>query len=202
MVQSTGVRFEIVFLSKSPADDEKTNQLIYWCKRFDELGLAPKTAGNLSFRTQKGFIITATGFALRAAEKDNLIEVLEVEIEEGQTLVHIKGKVIPSKESVLHAGVYDLRPEINAVFHVHDQLVLESAHELKLTHTEVEQPGGSYELAREVHRLLGLTKDIKYIVLKNHGVISIGENMEEAGRLVEDMNKMARNVAQKKGERC
>jgi len=196
------VRFDTVFLSKSPTEDEKTNQLIYWCKRFDELGLVPKTAGNLSFRTQKGFIITAMGFAVRDAGKDNLIEVLKVEIKEGQILVHIKGKVIPSKESVLHAGVYELRPEINAIFHVHDQLVLESANELKLPHTEVEQPGGSYELAKEVYKLLGQIKDIKYIVLKNHGVISIGESMEEAGRLVEDMNKMARNVAQKKGARC
>lgn len=202
MVQNTGMRFETVFLSKNHTDDEKTNQLIYWCKRLDQSGLAPKTSGNLSFRTQQGFIITAAGFALRAAEKDNLIEVLKVEKEDSRILVHVKGKVIPSKESVLHAEVYDLKPEIKAVFHVHDNFVLEYADELKLPHTEVEQPGGSYELAKEVHRLLSQTKDIKYVVLKNHGVLSIGETMEEAGRMVEDMNKMARNVAQRKGERC
>ena len=199
MVQSAGMKFETVFLSQNPTDDKKTNQLIYWCRRFDQSGLAPETAGNLSFRTPNGFIITATGFALRAAEKDNLIEVLKVEKEDGLILVQVKGRGIPSKESVLHAWVYDLRPEIKAIFHVHDNLVLESADELKLLHTEVEQLGGSYELAKEVYKLLSKTKDIKYAVLKNHGVISFGETIEEAGRMVEDMNRMARNLAGKKG---
>jgi len=64
---------------------------------------------------------------------------------------------------------------------------------------EGEQPRGSYELAKEVQRLLGLAKDAKYLVLRNHGVIAMGETLEEAGRLAEDINRMARNIIQKKG---
>ena len=79
MLQSAGVIFETIFLSKTPPDDERTNQLINWCRRFDELGLVPKAAGNLSFRTQQGFIITATGAMLRHIEKNSLAEVLRVE---------------------------------------------------------------------------------------------------------------------------
>ena len=198
MSQITGVRFETAFLRKKPPRDKRTDQLVHWCQRFDTLGLAPKSAGNLSFRTKQGFIITATGVELRAAEKANLVEVLRVEIEESQILVYVKGRMVPSKESVLHSGIYDLRPEINAVFHTHDQMVVELADELKLPCTEGEQPRGSHELVKEVQRMLRLMKDVRYLVLRNHGVIVIGETMEAAGGLAEDMNRMARDFAQRK----
>ena len=199
MGQATGVRFDTVFLSKNPPDDDRVSQLIYWSRRFGELGLAPKSAGNLSFRTKNGFIITATGVALKAAERENLVEVLKVEREEAQIVVNVRGKEVPSKESILHSEIYGLRPEINAVFHIHDLLVVELADELKILCTEGEQPRGSYELVTEVNRLLRLTADANYIVLRNHGIISMGETLEEAGKLAEDMNKKAQNVAQKKG---
>ena len=193
MGQTTGVRFETAFLGNNPPDDERTKRLIYWCHRFDELGLAPKSAGNLSFRTKTGFIITATGIALSDAEKENLVEVLKVEMNETQIRVRVEGKVVPSKESVLHSGIYALRPEVNAVFHIHDELVVELADELKLPCTEGEQPRGSYELAQEVNRVLDLNRNAKYIVMRNHGIIATGETLEEAGKLVEEMNKLARN---------
>jgi L-fuculose-phosphate aldolase len=196
--QITGVRFETAFLSKNPPRDKRTDQLVHWCQRFDKLGLAPKSAGNLSFRTKQGFIITATGVELRAAEKANLVEVLKVEILEGQILVYAKGRVVPSKESVLHSEIYNLRPEINAVFHTHDQMVVELADELKLPCTEGEQPRGSYELAQEVQRILRLIEDARYLVLRNHGVIAMGKTMAEAGSLAENMNRMARDFAQRK----
>jgi len=194
MAQTTGVRFQTVFLSSNPPDDERTNQLLYWAERFHRLGLAPKSAGNLSFRTKEGFVITATGVALWAADKENLVEVLKVEVKQAQTVVCVKGKVIPSKESVLHSGIYDSRSEINAVFHIHDELVVGLADELRLPCTQGEQPRGSYELVKEVDRMLGLTGDTKYLVVRNHGIISMGETLEEAGRLVEDTNKMARKI--------
>ena len=199
MGQTTEVRFKTVFLSKNPPDDDRTKELIYWAKRFDKLGLAPKSAGNLSFRTKKGFIITATGVALRAAEKENLVEVLEVEIEQAQIVLHVKGKGVPSKESVLHSGIYDSRPEINAVFHIHDELVVGLADELKLPCTQGEQPRGSYELAKEVDRVLGLAEDTRYLVLRNHGVVAMSETLEEAGRLVEDTHKTVRKTQEKGG---
>ena len=191
-MESTGARFETVFLSKNPPHDEKTNRLIYWAKRFDKLGLTPKSAGNLSFRTGKGFVITGTGINLGAIEKEGLVEVLKVEIEKSPILVYAKGRVSPSKESLLHSEIYELRAEINAVLHAHDQLVLAFVDKLRMPCTEREQPGGSYELAKEVNKLLCLRKDVRYFVLKNHGIIAMGETLEEAGGLAESMHKTAR----------
>ena len=199
--QNTGVRFETVFLSKNPPDDERIDRLIYWCQRLDGLGLTPKSAGNLSFRTGEGFVITGTGINLGALEREELVEVLKVETERSQILVYVNGRVVPSKESLLHSEVYDSRREINSVFHVHDQLVIELADELKIPCTEKEQPRGSQELVKEVNKLLGLKKDVKYFVLRNHGAIAMGETLQEAGRLAESMNKMAQDRIGKKGVR-
>jgi len=191
MEDNIGVSFETIFLSENPPHDERVNQLIYWAERFDKLGLAPKSAGNLSFRTRRGFVVTGTGINLGAIEKEELVEVLKVETGKNQILVYAEGQIVPSKESLFHSEIYRLRAEINAVFHAHDQLVLKFANELRIPCTEREQARGSYELVEEVNRLLGQIAGVKYFVLKNHGVIAMGETLEEAGRLAEDMNKMA-----------
>jgi len=192
MKENAWVTFEAVFLNKNPPDDERIGRLLYWARRLDELGLTPKSAGNLSFRTKRGFVITGSGVNLGAIGEEELVEVLKVEIEKNRTVVQTKGKVVPSKESLLHSEIYRLRAEINAVFHAHDQLVLKSADKLRLPCTEKEQSRGSYELVREVSRLLGLLGGVRYFILRNHGVIAMGETLEEAGKLAEDMNKMAR----------
>lgn len=191
MAGNTALQFETVFLSESPPDSERASRLIYWARRFHELDLVPESAGNLSFRTGKGFVITGSGINLGAIEKEGLVEVLKVAIESSQILVYAQGQVLPSRESLLHSEIYNLRAEINAVFHAHDRLVLELAGELEIPCTEREQPRGSYELVKEVNKLLGLRKDIKHFVLRNHGFISMGKTLEEAGRLAEDMRKMA-----------
>lgn len=195
MGRDAEVRFETVFLGNDTPDDERIDRLIYWCRRFDELGIVPESAGNLSFRTEIGFVITATGVELGVVVREDFVEVSGVEIDGGKPIVHARGRRIPSSESVLHSGIYDLRPEINAVFHTHDGLVLEHAGKLELPCTGEEQPPGSYELAGEVKRVLEVGQGIRYLVLRNHGVIAMGDAVDEAGRLIEDMNGMARDVA-------
>lgn len=192
MGENAWVTFETVFLSKNLPDDERISQLLYWARKLDELGLAPKSAGNISFKTKDGFVITGTGINLQTIEKEELAEVLKAEIEKNQAVVYAKGQMVPSKESLLHAEIYHLRDEVNAVLHAHDQLVLKFADELKIPCTEKEQPRGSYELVKEVNELLDRIKGVKYFILRNHGVIAMGETLDEVGRLAEYMNKMAR----------
>ena len=194
MVEKTGVRFDTVFLNENPPDDDGIEQLICWGKRFYQLGITSGSAGNLSFRTKDGFVVTGSGFGLDNLENEHFVEVVNEEITNGQIVVYAKGKVIPSKESVFHWEIYQLRAEINAVFHAHDQMVLESADEVNVPCTKREHPRGSYEQAKEVKELLSLARGVRYLVLKNHGIVSTGETIEEAGRLAEYMNKRARQT--------
>jgi len=171
---------------------------MYWGRRLHKLGLVPRAAGNLSFRTDRGFVITGSGVNLGTIEKEDLVEVLKVEIGQRQILVYTEGQLPPSKESLLHSEIYGLRAEINAIFHTHTRLVLAFADELGIPLTGGVQPRGSYELAEEVEKLLALARDVKYFGLRKHGVIALGETLEEAGRLAERMHRIAQDKRKEK----
>ena len=78
------------------------------------------------------------------------------------------------------------RPGINAVFHGHSERLLAEAERLGLTVTAHEQPYGTAELVAEI---LGALDGHKFVVMRNHGFVSFGATMEEAGRSAEDVLK-------------
>lgn len=188
------VQFETKFINKNLPKDRKIAYLIKWGKRFKELGIAPKTLGNLSFRTKSGFIITGTGTKLGELRPEDLVEVLEIKKENDKFTVYCRGKIIPSMETIFHNEIYKIRPEINAIFHLHDRLVLEKGDKLKIPCTEREQPPGSYLLAEEIKKILKERKGINYLLLKNHGVVSLGRNLAESRKLLILFHEKARRV--------
>lgn len=189
MSKTAPVRFQTIFLNENLSDDSQVDKLLYWCQRFHTLNMAPKSAGNLSFRTRKGFVITGTGFELKDIKKENLAEVLGIRTEKDSLLVYANGQVVPSKESILHFKIYNLRPKIQAIFHLHDKTTLELADKLNIPVTEKEQPRGSNEQVEEAVKFLISKTGINYFILKNHGLVSLGKNMKEAGKLVESMKR-------------
>ena len=180
--QYIGTKFQTVFKDKNVIENENISTLMKWCNKFAELGLSPKLiggfGGNLSFRTEQGFIITASGANLKNLSENDFVEVIEADILSKKVVVN--GTKLPSSESLLHYYVYSQRPEINAVFHGHDEDVLQKCNQLKLPITKQEQAYGSIELIEEVEKIL---QNQFYLVLKNHGFLSLGETMERAGNL-------------------
>ncbi|MBN1502742.1 class II aldolase/adducin family protein [Candidatus Woesearchaeota archaeon] len=184
MEKYSGVKFKTVFLSnnilKTTAD---TKKLLKWCRVFHEKGFAPcydkGSCGNLSYRTEKAMIITPSScFFDKITEKD-LVTVLALDLKAKQVFVH--GIREPSSETFLHAKIYELREDINAVFHGHCDNIVRNAKKLKLVETEKEQAYGSLKLVEEVEKVL---RKNNIIVLKNHGFISLGETMEDAGERI------------------
>ncbi len=80
----------------------------------------------------------------------------------------------------MHSLIYRNNEEVNAVFHGHNDVIVKNSDELKLPVTEKEYESGTIELAKELLKVLG---DKKVIVLKNHGFVSLGTTMKEAGEL-------------------
>ncbi len=177
----SGIKFKVTFDKNRKPVSKKSELLKAWSRKFSELGLAPRyengCGGNLSFRTSGGFIITAAGSDLGKLDDSDLVEVLAADISTRQ--VFVIGVKEPSSESILHHEIYQRRHDINAVFHGHDDLVLRYNSQLKLPVTEKEHPYGTIALVWAVTRLL---KD-DYILLKNHGFLALGKDMDEAGKL-------------------
>ena len=178
------IRFNTVFVSDKIPSDAKIVELKEWSEKFQKNGLTPEVegnyTGNLSFRSKKGFIITASGLK----NKENLTEdcfVYVKDYDEKTNTFYVEGKKKPSSESIMHHLIYKkCEEDINAVFHGHNDVIVKNADELKLHLTEKEYESGTIELAKEVLKVLG---ENKVIVLKNHGFVSLGTTMKEAGEL-------------------
>ncbi len=176
----SGVKFKTIFKEKKKLKNEGIEELNNWCKSFSELDLAPEVAGgyagNLSFRIPGGFVITAAGADLGNLSDEDFVEVIGVDMNLKQ--IFVCGLKEPSSESFLHHAIYMKRQDIFAVFHGHDELVLKYNDKLNFPVTENEQPYGSMELMDEVVKILD---NLNYILIKNHGFLSLGETMSDAG---------------------
>ena len=165
-------------------------------------GWCPGTLGNISVLSSS----LECMFIKRSGEDLNrlrLEDVITLDLD-GNVL---RGEGKPSIETRFHLGIYRVRKDVRAVFHVHPPfatayavagkkipLVTEAA---KIVLTDVPllppAPPGSIKLASMVADAL---KDlrVKTVLLSEHGVIAVGETLESAYHttaMVEDTSKMA-----------
>lgn len=188
------IRFNSVFVSDEVIGNAKIEELKKWCGEFQKNGLTPKFegnyTGNLSFRSKKGFIITASGLK----SKENLSNESFVQVksfDEESNTFFVEGKKRPSSESIMHHLIYKTCEEIDAVFHGHNDLIVANVKKLGLVVTEKEYESGTAELANEVLKVLG---EDKLVVLKNHGFVSVGKTMDEAGKAALSTLKRSKEV--------
>ena len=181
------VKFKVEFLSRDVPSDERVDQLRQWCVRFDQSGLTPPLAGvgrslgNLSFRLQPNepaFVITAsTLMSKQDLAPGDFVTVFRCDLE--QRTVYAAGSRDPSSESLMHFEIYKQRGDVGAIFHGHDKQLTAQAALLELPETEMFQPPGTPELLAQVMKILG---NEDFVVMKNHGFLSFGRTMDEAGK--------------------
>ena len=183
MSKYIGVRFKTIFLNKNIVEDKKIKELIKWGRRFGILGLSPKynggSAGNLSFRTKDGFIITSSRSDLSDLKKEKFTEVINCDFDKKET--YVNGINEPSSETFLHFSIYNKRKYVNVIFHVHDDGVLKHVGKMKTPVTHEKKLYGTLELADKAMKIL---KKNNYIILKDHGIVAMGKSTEEAGKMV------------------
>jgi ribulose-5-phosphate 4-epimerase/fuculose-1-phosphate aldolase len=176
-----GVRFSTIFKSRH-VENPKLQELINWCRQFKASGFTPEyeggSCGNLSFRTIGGFIITCSQADFSIITPEDLTEVMFADINKKE--IRVKGKKAPSSESFMHNEIYRRRMDVNAIFHGHSDEFLKFSQKMNLPITQNEQPSGSIELMQEVVKILGKHN---FILLKNHGFLSLGDSMGTAGNL-------------------
>jgi ribulose-5-phosphate 4-epimerase/fuculose-1-phosphate aldolase len=193
------IRFNISFVSDEVPSDARVDELKEWSERFQRNGLTPEFegnyTGNLSFRSMGGFVITASGLK----SKQNLSNDCFVYVknyDEHSNTVYVEGRRQPSSEAVMHYLIYKTRNEINAVFHGHSDAIILNAEKLGFPVTEREHEPGTLALAKDALKALG-NKNL--VVLRNHGFVSVGVTMNEAGELALATLKLSREGANFKG---
>ncbi|MCH7613790.1 MAG: class II aldolase/adducin family protein [Candidatus Marinimicrobia bacterium] len=182
-----GTKFETVFSNSDIPKYGECGRIRFWGKKFAEMGMSPLgPEGNLSFRTDDGFIVTATASHISNLQENDFIEVIQVNIKENT--IHVKGCKEPSSESFMHYAIYQQRPDINVIFHTHDYVVMDNQFELKIPETAKEQKYGTMDLVNEV---LKVSKEHEYFIIKNHGIIALGRSINEAGEKIASAHSSA-----------
>ena len=188
------IRFNTVFVSDIIPSDTKLGELKKWSKKFQKSGLTPEFqgnfTGNLSFRSKEGFVITASGLKNKQDLEDICFVYVKAYDEKNNTFF-VEGQTKPSSESILHQLIYNASEDVKAIFHGHNHTIITHAEKLGLPVTEKEYESGTVELAKEALKVLG---DFKLIVLRNHGFVSLGNTMKEAGELALATLKQAISV--------
>lgn len=154
-------------------------------------GLIARTWGNVSCRIDEDtFVITPSGREYRKLTPD---EIVEVKIDD----LSYQGDVKPSSEKEMHRAVYRIFPDINFVIHTHQERAsVLSAAGLDTIELGKDYPGlgdqiicaeyalpGSKALSNHAMEALKHSKG-KAVILKHHGTLCVGEDCDEAFRII------------------
>jgi L-fuculose-phosphate aldolase len=159
-------------------------QILAACKQLETTGLNRGTSGNVSCREGDHFLITPSGVPVDEITPSRIVTL------------NFDGKVIgvgkPSSEWQFHADILRARPEINAVVHTHAPHATALAclrEDLPPFHYMIAIAGGDsvrcapYALFGTdtlSHYAVEALRDRKACLLANHGMITLGRDLDEA----------------------
>ena len=125
-------------------------------------------------------------------------------VETGKTL----GRLKPSIEWHMHLSIYKKSRKLNAIVHTHSPYtfgiaisgIYQFRHIIKEAKVVVgdpviiaNKPSGSTELANIVSEAFGRGGEkLKAVIIKNHGVVAVGNNIHQARAIVEALEEWAK----------
>lgn len=178
---------------------EQRAQLLEISRQLSLKGLNRGTSGNVSLRVnnaagQPGFLITPSGLTAHRMTIDDMVWM--------DFSANWEGRRQPSSEWRFHLDILNNRPQINAVIHTHSMFATTLStlrRDIPPFHYMIALAGGDtircapYALFGSQllsdHALAALY-DRKACLLANHGMIAIGENLEKALRIAEEVETL------------
>lgn len=176
--------------------ESQMSNIIEYAKLCYDRKLVSAAGGNVSMRCAEGFLITASNVSLRAVNKESIILCGLND----HHVIHGEKGLRPSKESPFHMNIYKYRKNINCVIHVHPNYATAFTYykkelplftvsaKLKLHNVPIiaQAPPGSSELANNIAQAVGEAHpDTNAFLLEGHGILVMGESMEECFHSVE-----------------
>lgn len=176
--------------------DELGAGIVAVAQAIDIAGFCPSKSGNVSARTDAGFLITPSGLPYAQTLSDDLIELSL----DGMVL---SGARKPSSEWPFHAAIYRARPEAQAIVHTHSPRATAlscTRRGIPAFHYMIALCGGADircadyatfgtpELAENAVRAL---EGRKAVLLANHGVIALGASLAGAHQIVAEVENLA-----------
>lgn len=190
MAESEGViKFDLVFKESPTEKSEALNELLQWRDVFYGLGAIGQKAnryegcafGNIScrFNADDSFLISGTQTGrYEKALPEHFTCVDSFDISNNRIIAH--GPIKPSSESLTHAAIYALNPDIRCIVHGHIPQIWNSMDALKIPSTPVDAAYGTPEMAQAIARLYeenGNPQQAVFGMLGHEdGIIAYGED--------------------------
>lgn len=158
--------------------------VIATCLRMNALGINQGTSGNVSVRTEEGFLVTASGIAYDRMKPEH---VVEMDLDGGY-----RGDYLPSSEWRMHLDIYRRRPEAGAIVHTHSLYATALAclrQEVPPFHYMIGVAGGASLRCSDYAEfgtqalsdtMLKALDGRSACLLANHGQIAFGPTLEKA----------------------
>ena len=166
-------------------------------RRLERQGLNCGTAGNASVRAASGILITPSGVKPRDLTPESIVL-------RGEDSDAFDDNARPSSEWRFHRDIFAAREDVGAIVHVH------SAHATALAchrrhipafHYMIAVAGGdsircapyaTFGTQQLSDRVLEALKDRRACLLANHGMIALGNTLEEAADLAVEVEELAK----------
>jgi ribulose-5-phosphate 4-epimerase/fuculose-1-phosphate aldolase len=179
---------------------EIRNKLVQYARLAYERKLVRGTGGNFSARVAGDrMIITASGLSLGDTSLENLISVNLLDC----TWQRV-GDLRPSKEFQFHAAIFQLRPDVGAILHVHPPYA--TAYAVRkldipmVTDSGFKQPpmphvpfapSGTEALRDHVAATVNSHPDCKVLLMDQHGIAALGVDIVSAFNLADLTEELA-----------
>lgn len=196
------IKFNLIWKKKPIPASVNISEIVIYRNKLYRLGLIGVTKqgigfGNISiFNKDIGKIIisgSGTGDIKRANR--NHFSIID-SVSTRTNTVKCSGLHAASSESITHYTIYRLSKKINCVIHIHNSELWKKLKNI-LPSTNKDAAYGTPEMSYEIKRLWKETdlKKKKIIVMKGHkdGIISFGENLNEAVNILNYFRKRERH---------
>ena len=175
-----------------------------------KMGLTSSVSGNHSIRIRgkNSMWITPSGIPRYNLQEKDLVKVkLDTSRKSSHDDRNSCTILKPSIEWRMHTSIYNILPKINAVVHTHSPYTLAMAISLNRIEQIIEEakivvgdpviipnkPSGSIELADAVSSALQRREigeeQIRAVIIRNHGVVAIGNNIYQARAVIESLEE-------------
>lgn len=170
-------------------------QIVFAANEMERLGLTRGSSGNISTRTETGFLVTPSGMPPHTLAQD---DVVHMDMEGNAT-----GRRKPSSEWRFHRDIYAARPEIGAIVHCHPPFGIALASHgrgIPAFHYMVAMAGGkdircapyaTYGTQELSDHAVAAMEGRYACLLANHGMIAAGPTLERALALAVEVESLA-----------
>lgn len=195
-----GTKFKTILKKEEIKYSEKIKKLTSWGKILSKHDFIPhyknknepkikSSGGNLSFRYKSGFIITASYSDIEKLRMVDFVFVKNTDLR--KKIIYATGLRNPSSETMIHHAIYKTRNDINVIFHGHFNKLLQNYKKISLISTKKFANYGTINL---VNSILEVLEQNNFIILKEHGFISLGKDIDKAGELILEINRKLQNT--------